>query len=141
MENRPFPQADELVNMAWEARTRAYVPYSGFGVGAALLCANGRIFTGCNVENVSFGLTICAERAAVTAAIIAGERSFTRIAIVADSREPISPCGACRQVLAEFAPSLAICSTNLRGQSFVSDLGQLLPRAATGILDRPGRST
>jgi cytidine deaminase len=134
-------QADELVSMAWDARTRAYVPYSGFGVGAALLCANGRIFTGCNVENLSFGLTICAERAAVTAAITAGERLFTRIAIVADSREPISPCGACRQVLAEFAPTLAICSTNLQGEIFISDLGQLLPRAATGILNRPSCST
>lgn len=140
-EEQPAEQADELLILARDARMRAYAPYSGFAVGAALLCSTGRIFTGCNVENLSLGLTICAERAAVSAAVAGGERCFSRIAIVADSREPISPCGACRQVLAEFAPSLSVCSSTLRGGMFVSDLSQLLPRPTTGILDRPVCST
>ncbi len=123
-----------LLAEARKARDQAYAPYSRFAVGAALRAKSGRVFTGCNVENLSFGLTSCAERNAVFAAITAGEREFEAIAIVADSKQPVSPCGACRQVLAEFAPRLAICCSNLDGDTFESDLGLLLPRATEGIL-------
>jgi cytidine deaminase len=94
------------------------------------------VFAGCNVENLSFGLTICAERAAVTAAIGAGELLFEAIAIVSDSLEPVSPCGACRQVLAEFAPELEVLCANTEGEIYRTSLDQLLPRAKTGIMDR-----
>ena len=123
-----------LLTHARAARDRAYAPYSRFAVGAALRAKSGRVFTGCNVENLSFGLTSCAERNAVFTAIAAGEREFEAIAIVADSKQPVSPCGACRQVLAEFAPMIPICCSNLEGQTFQSDLAQLLPRASEGIL-------
>ena len=123
-----------LLSSARAARDQAYAPYSRFAVGAALRAKNGRVFSGCNVENLSFGLTICAERNAIFSAISAGEREFEAIAIVADSKSPVTPCGACRQVMAEFAPALLICCGNLDGQTFESDLRQLLPRAAEGIL-------
>jgi cytidine deaminase len=106
-------------------------------VGAALETKSGRVFTGCNVENLSFGLTICAERSAVYAAIAAGERDFARIVIVADSRDPVTPCGACRQVLAEFSEDLEVRCLNLQGQEFQARLTDLLPRAKAGILDKP----
>lgn len=123
-----------LTESAFEARQRAYAPYSNFAVGAALRTKSGRIFCGCNVENLSFGLTICAERAAVFAAVAAGEREFEAIAIVADSVQPVTPCGACRQVLAEFAPSLPVRCTNLQGVHFESSIAELLPRSKEGIL-------
>ena len=126
-----------LVAKAWHARERAYAPYSQFAVGAALLSADGRVFTGCNVENLSYGLTICAERVALASAIAAGARKFTRIAVVADTKVPISPCGACRQVLAEFAPDLLVISANFHGKTAEWRLSELLPRPTTGILDRP----
>jgi cytidine deaminase len=125
---------DLLVQQARDARDKAYAKYSGFAVGAALLTKSGRVFTGCNVENLSYGLTICAERAAVCAAVAAGEREFAAMAVVADSKTPVSPCGACRQVMAEFAPDLAICSANLEGERFEAHLSELLPRAYEGIL-------
>ena len=124
-----------LLTKAWEARERAYAPYSGFAVGAALETEDGNTFVGCNVENLSFGLTICAERVAVGAAIAAGVRRFSKLAIVSDSKQPVSPCGACRQVLAEFAPDLAIICENREGEQFIASLSELLPRAKTGILD------
>jgi cytidine deaminase len=99
-------QRDELIRSALDAQTRAYCPFSKFPVGAALLTGSGRIYQGVNVENISFGLTNCAERVAVGAAIAAGDREFTAIAVV--SRGGVSPCGACRQVLAEFNPNLPI---------------------------------
>jgi len=123
-----------LIDAATKVRSEAYAPYSKFAVGAALLTKSGRIVTGCNVENLSFGLTICAERAAVFAAVAAGEREFAAIAVVADSVTPVTPCGACRQVLAEFAADLPICSANLQGERFESTLRELLPRAKEGIL-------
>ncbi len=123
-----------LLTHARQARESAYAPYSRFAVGAALLAKSGRVFTGCNVENLSFGLTSCAERNAIFAAVTAGEREFDAVAIVADSKSPVSPCGACRQVLAEFAPGLLICSANLQGERFEASLRELLPRASEGIL-------
>lgn len=125
-----------LMAKAWEAREQAYAPYSGFAVGAALEDDGGRVFVGCNVENLSFGLTICAERAAVSAAIAGGARRFKNLAIVSDSLEPVSPCGACRQVLAEFATDLQITCENKEGRQFSASLSELLPRAKTGILDK-----
>jgi len=124
-----------LLTAAVATRMRAYAPYSNFPVGAALLARDGRIFTGCNVENLSCGLTICAERNAIFAAVAAGVREFDAIAIVADTREPISPCGACRQVMAEFGDFKIITAT-LDGKTFESTVAALLPRAKTGILDR-----
>lgn len=128
---------DNWTAQAAAARTFAYAPYSRFAVGAALVAADGRVFTGCNVENLSFGLTMCAERVALGRAIAEGVREFQAIAIVADTREPVSPCGACRQVLAEFAPSLRILLATVSGVRAEFSLAELLPRASTGILDRP----
>ena len=126
---------DLLIEEAWAARARAYAPYSNFHVGAALLAEDGRIFTGCNVENLSYGLTNCAERVAIGAAVAAGARKFLGVAVVADTAVPISPCGACRQVLAEFGVFRILLANHTERIEFT--LEELLPRAATGILDRP----
>lgn len=128
---------NDLLSLAITARGAAYARYSQFAVGAALETRSGKVFTGCNVENLSYGLTICAERNAVFAAVAAGEREFTRIVIVADSQEPVTPCGACRQVLAEFADDLEVRSVNLQGVAYSANLRELLPRAKAGILDQP----
>ena len=126
-----------LISTATKARENAHASYSAFAVGAALQCEDGSVFAGCNVENLSFGLTMCAERVAVGGAVAAGKRKFRCIAIVADSDEVISPCGACRQVLAEFNPALSIVSANLAGKVREFSLEILLPRASTGILNKP----
>ncbi len=118
-------------------RELAYANESKFFVGAALVAEDGRIFTGCNVENISYGLTMCAERVAIGKAVSEGVRRFSAIAIVADTKQPISPCGACRQVLAEFAPDLRMILATVGGAVEEWSLAQLLPRASTGILDRP----
>jgi cytidine deaminase len=128
---------EQLIAAAISTRQRAYAPYSKFLVGAALLTEDGQVFTGCNVENISYGLSLCAERSAVVSAIAAGVTSFIALAVVADTTNPISPCGACRQVLAEFTPSLRIVSSNLQGQFETFSLQNLLPRAKTGILEVP----
>ena len=134
MEGEKRMDFTSLIEAARRAREQAYAPYSRFAVGAALRTKSGRVFTGCNVENLSFGLTICAERVAVGAAVAAGEREFEALAVVADSREPVTPCGACRQVLAEFSLTLPVCSANLEGAVYESSIAELLPRAKEGIL-------
>ena len=125
----------ELIEAAAKARTKAYAPYSKFFVGAALLTRSGKIFTGCNVENVSLGLTICAERNALAAAIAGGEREISTIAIVSDCNQPVFPCGACRQVLAEFNPELEIVTSTIEGRSETALLSSLLPRPGKRIQD------
>jgi cytidine deaminase len=105
----------------------AYAPYSNFRVGAAILSKSGRVFSGCNVENASYGLTLCAERAALVNAVSAGEKEFLAIAVVADTKDPVPPCGACRQVLSEFSPEMLVVMSNIRGKSKISKLTQLLP--------------
>jgi cytidine deaminase len=124
-----------LIQAASEARRQAYAPYSNFAVGAAVQCKSGNVFLGSNIENISYGLTICAERIAIGSAVAAGEREFVAIAVVADTTEPIVPCGACRQFLAEFAPDLIIVSATVRGDQKVENLSHLLPDPKRGILE------
>jgi cytidine deaminase len=124
----------QLIEAAWTVRDRAYAPYSKFHVGAAILTASGEVFTGCNVENLSFGLTNCAERVAIGSMIAAGNRTISRVVVVADTDQPISPCGACRQVLAEFG-DFPVLLVSRRAQ-LEMQLSDLLPRASTGILNR-----
>lgn len=124
-----------LVEAAFDVRQRARAPYSHFSVGAALLTKSGKIFVGCNVENISLRLTICAEQAAVAAAVAGGDVDFVAIAVVADSKEPVVPCGACRQLLAEFNPALQIIASTLDRRSQTFSLSELLPRPTQGILE------
>lgn len=119
---------DPLVSAARAAQQQAYAPYSHFRVGAALESEDGRVFVGCNVENASYGLTICAERAAVCAAVAAGARRLRRGVVVSDADPPAAPCGACRQVLSEFGPDMAILGVG-PGATVSWTLGQLLPAA------------
>ena len=116
----------ELLNAALSARERAYAPYSKFLVGAAVLAKSGKIYTGCNIENASYGLTVCAERNALFSAVGAGEREFTALCVVGDTEAPISPCGACRQVMAEFKVPRIILA-NLLGDVKEYTLEELLP--------------
>ena len=116
----------ELLEAALAARERAYAPYSKFLVGAAVRAESGKIYTGCNVENASYGLTICAERNALFNAVGVGERKFTALCVVGDTEEPISPCGACRQVMAEFKVPYIILA-NLKGDVKEYTLEELLP--------------
>ncbi|MEN3186771.1 MAG: cytidine deaminase [Atribacterota bacterium] len=124
---REWQLRKSLVKKAWEAKAYAYAPYSHFGVGAALLGDGGKIFTGCNVENSSFGLTICAERVALVKAVSSGAQHFQKIAIVSDASTFCLPCGACRQVLFEFAPALEIISATSSLDFQVFHLDELLP--------------
>ena len=120
----------ELIRKAQEARARAYVPYSGFHVGAALLCKDGTIFSGCNIENSAYGPTNCAERTAIFKAVSEGYREFETIVIVSDSEQPTLPCGVCRQVMAEFCgPEFPVVMMGCDGSQRTASLGELLPYA------------
>jgi cytidine deaminase len=117
----------KLIEKAIEAMHKAYAPYSSFKVGAALLTKSGRIFTGCNVENASFGLSICAERVAIFSAVSAGELQFEKLVVVANTDSPVSPCGACRQVMSEFG-DFEVLLVNTRGEVVRTRVSELLPR-------------
>jgi len=119
---------DTLVDAARAAQQRAYAPYSRFRVGCALEADDGRVFVGCNVENASYGLTICAERAAVCAAVAAGAQRFRRAVVVSDADPPAAPCGACRQVLSEFGPDLRVDAVS-PAASLTWTIAELLPAA------------
>jgi len=124
-----MPEYRKLLAAAKAAQRRAYAPYSKFRVGAALLTKSGKIYTGCNVENASYGLTICAERVALAKAVSEGHRKFKAIAVVAPSAG-LSPCGACRQVLAEFGEMVVVCADSRNRQKLrLHLLSELLPHA------------
>jgi cytidine deaminase len=120
---------DELVARAVAVMDHAYSPYSKVRVGAALRASDGRIFTGCNVENASFGMTWCAERTAIVKAVSEGVRTFTDLAIATSLERALMPCGACRQVLHEFAPKLRVIVLGTDGQRVRTTLAELLPEA------------
>jgi cytidine deaminase len=132
-----------LIKKAIEARKKAYAPYSKFKVGAALLTKRGKVYTGANVENSAYGLTVCAERVAVFKAMNNGDKDFVKIVVVADKNPPITPCGACRQVLSEFARDLEVVCVNLKGKVDRYSLKELLPEAfgkgSTDLTEGKGR--
>ncbi|ATW27321.1 cytidine deaminase [Candidatus Formimonas warabiya] len=116
-----------LLALAEQAKEKAYAPYSQFRVGAALLTEEGKLFTGCNVENASYSLTNCAERTAVFSAVAAGCRNFSALAVTSDAQTYTYPCGACRQVLIEFNPDMKIIMGNINGEFIVRTAADLLP--------------
>lgn len=122
----------ELMNLAILARENAYVPYSTFKVGAAVLAENGQVFTGCNIENAAYGPSNCAERTAIFKAVSEGIRTFSALAVVADTEGPVTPCGVCRQVMAEFfAPDTPVYLGNIQGDLVETTLSAILPGAFT----------
>jgi cytidine deaminase len=124
---------EELIELARQARERAYAPYSKFKVGAVVECRDGRIYTGCNVENSSYGLTMCAERVALGKAVSEGAGDFIRMAVIADAHAPVPPCGACRQVISELCGAQTeIVMVNLKGQIVKHTVAELLPEAFDG---------
>jgi cytidine deaminase len=118
-----------LIDAALKARLQSVAPFSGFLVGAAVKTESNKIYTGCNVESASYGLTVCAERVAIWKALSEGERHFTQLAVVADTEILTPPCGTCRQIIWEFARGATIVFANLNGQSETFQVGDLLPRA------------
>lgn len=127
--SRSVERGEELVREARAARDRAYAPYSGFHVGAALLTDDGRVVPGANVENASYGLSMCAERTAAFRAASEGARRVVAVAVVASNEEPTWPCGACRQVLWEFGPDMVVISEGSGGRRDERRLADLLPDA------------
>ncbi len=125
---------DGLLDAARRAQSAAYAPYSGFRVGAALLAADGRTFVGANVENAAYPVTICAERVALPAAVVAGVRRFIALAVIGDGEGPCTPCGMCRQVLLEFAPDLLVLAAGADGSAARYELGRDLLPAGFGPL-------
>lgn len=119
---------DAIIQAARAARENAHAPFSKFKVGAAVQCVDGRVFAGCNIENATYGLTLCAERVAVFKAISEGARNFTAVAVVADTDSLTPPCGACRQILWEFCGDVELRLANLRGEVETMQLGALFPR-------------
>ena len=120
---------NQLIEQATAARVRSVAPFSKFLVGAALQTDEGKVFTGCNVESASYGLTVCAERVAIWKALSEGERDFARLVIVADTEQLTPPCGTCRQIIWEFCKHATIVLANLQGQKEELDIADLLPRA------------
>ncbi len=121
---------EQLIEEAKEARKQAYVPYSKFAVGAALLTENGKVYRGCNIENAAYSMANCAERTVLFKAISEGEKNFKLLAVVADTGRPCSPCGACRQVISEFCPpDMKVVLTNLKGDLLETTVKELLPGA------------
>ncbi len=118
-----------LIERATDARLQSVAPFSNFLVGAAVRTENGKVYTGCNVESASYGLTVCAERVAIWKALSEGERQFTELAVVADTESLTPPCGTCRQIIWEFAKHATVVLANLRGQSETVCMKDLLPRA------------
>jgi cytidine deaminase len=125
---RSMTDPSVLMEAALAARENASAPFSKFKVGAALETADGRIFTGCNIENATYGLTMCAERVAAFKAVSEGQRSFSRILIVADSKQPTPPCGACRQILWELAGDIEVIEVTISGKKARYRLSKLFPR-------------
>lgn len=121
----------ELIDISIKAQENAYAPYSNFKVGAALLCADGTIYTGCNIENATYGATNCAERTAIFKAVSEGKRDFTAIAITSSDGGLTYPCGICRQVMAEFSPSMRIILCDKNGSIVTHALSELLPHSFT----------
>ena len=117
----------KLIDIATDVMVNSYSPYSRFKVGAAIECADGTIFTGCNIENAAFGATMCAEAAAVASAVSAGKRKFRRIAITSDGSAYCFPCGTCRQLLSEFSPDMEVLSARADGRYVSYPLSTLLP--------------
>jgi cytidine deaminase len=120
---------ESLIEAAKEARLQSVAPFSNFQVGAAVRTASGKVYTGCNVESASYGLTVCAERVAIWKALSEGERQFTELAVVADTETLTPPCGTCRQIIWEFARDAAIVFANLDGKREEFHIADLLPRA------------
>ncbi len=120
---------EELIRQAMQARERAYAPYSGFKVGAVVLGGTGRLYEGCNVENASYGASLCAERVALGQAIAAGEEDIQAVAVVADTEGICSPCGICRQVLIEFGRNIDVVMANMRGDYKIVRSEDLMPYA------------
>lgn len=120
---------DSLIEAAQKARLQSVAPFSKFLVGAAVKTSSGKVYTGCNIESASYGLTVCAERVAIWKALSEGERNFTELAVVADTETLTPPCGTCRQIIWEFARGAEIVFANLTGQSEVFHIADLLPRA------------
>jgi cytidine deaminase len=119
----------ELIKSAADVRERAYAPFSNFKVGAAVRTKSGKIYTGCNIESASYGLTVCAERVAIWKAVSEGEREFESIAVVADTEELTPPCGVCRQIIWEFCGDIPVEFANLKGKTETVMMKELLPRA------------
>jgi cytidine deaminase len=122
-------ETDDLIEIARKARTCSIAPFSNFLVGAVLRTAAGKIYTGCNIESASYGLTVCAERVAIWKALSECERDFTDLVIVVDTKQLTPPCGTCRQIIWEYAKDAKITLANLKGQSEVVDIRTLLPKA------------
>jgi cytidine deaminase len=122
-------EADRLVAAARRARSRAYAPYSNFTVGAAALCAGGRVFEGCNIENAAYGPTVCAERVALFCAVVAGCRDIRAVAVVGPGAGPLTPCGTCRQVMWELAPEATVIMEGEGGERMTTTVAELLPEA------------
>jgi cytidine deaminase len=124
----PMTDYDHLLTIAKQSRENAHAPYSNFRVGAALRATSGRVFGGCNVENATYGLTVCAERIAIFKAVSEGERGFDAIAVVTDTDTLTSPCGACRQLLWEFCGDIPVILSNLKGKTETIQMRDLFPK-------------